>query len=66
MSWRRFSVLVRCLSPNSATVAKLSSGQYIGQRRQQAKAVAGKDAAERAFQSLFGPERAPQPRQEDG
>ena len=33
MSWRRFQVLVRCLSPNSSTVAKLTAGDYIGSKR---------------------------------
>lgn len=55
MSWRRFSVLVRCLSPGSATIAKLSSGRYIGSggKREQANVVTGKKAAEATFQALF-------------
>lgn len=55
MTWRRFSVLVRCLSPGSATIAKLTSGQYIGsgKNRERANVVTGKKAAEAAFQSLF-------------
>jgi hypothetical protein len=58
MSWRRFAVLVRCLSPASATVAKISSGQYIGSgsaAHGRAKTVAGPAAAEAAFQAQFKP-----------
>lgn len=56
MSWRRFSVLIRCLSPGSATIAKLSSGKYIGSSHRGPRAdnvVTGKKAAEAAFNAIF-------------
>lgn len=51
MSWRRFGVLVRCLSPGSATVARITAGNYIGSRK--VNTVAGAKAADTAFDSLF-------------
>lgn len=51
MSWRRFQVLVRCLSPNSATMNRLSSGTYIG--KEKVNTVAGPKAAEAAFKAKF-------------
>lgn len=53
MTWRRFQVLVRCLSPHSATIAKLQSGQYFGQGRGAAVTVESPKAAEAAFQAAF-------------
>ncbi len=56
MSWRRFQVLVRCLSPGSATVAKINAGKYIGAGRDAHRAdntVTGTKAAEATFQALF-------------
>ena len=57
MTWRRFSVLVRCLSPGSATIAKLNSGKYIGASRgpRADNLVVGKKAADAAFNALFKP-----------
>ena len=52
MTWRRFQVLVRCLSPNSATVARLHAQTYIGGKRAPV-VVEGAKAAEAAFQALF-------------
>lgn len=54
MTWRRFMVLVRGLSPNSATVAKLSAKRYMG-KRDDVVALQTPEAAERAFTALFGP-----------
>lgn len=50
-------VLVRCLSPNAATITHLTAGQYIGTggKREQAITVEGPAATERAFQALFAP-----------
>lgn len=53
MTWRRFSVLVRCLSPGSATVARITSGQYIGGGRDRVNTVVGPKAAQAAFESIF-------------
>lgn len=46
-------MLLKCLSPNSATMAKLNSGGFIGSKRQQEVTVEGPKAAELAFQNLF-------------
>jgi len=54
MSWRRFQVLVRCLSPGSATISRLNSSSYIGSsKRERVRTVAGAKAAEAAFQAAF-------------
>lgn len=58
MSWRRFSVLLRGLSPNSATVAKLSAGHEFGKKREPVHEVTGARAAQSAFESIFAAERA--------
>jgi hypothetical protein len=58
ISWRRFAVLFRCLSPNSATVTRVSSSQYMSDgtgRRQKVSTVTGPKAAQRAFDMLFKP-----------
>jgi len=57
MSWRRFIVLVRCLSPNSATISHLTSGQYIGsgKYRERVNVVEGKAATQAAIEALYKP-----------
>lgn len=57
MSWRRFMVLVRGLSPNSATVTRLRAGLYMGGRpsNERVVAITTPKAAERAFSVIFGP-----------
>lgn len=57
MSWRRFSVLLRGLSPNSATVVKLSAGREFGKKRDAVHEVSGTKAAQAAFESIFAAER---------
>lgn len=52
MSWRRFMVMVRCLSQQSATVHRLQSTEFLGQK-QQPNLVETPKAAEHAFQALF-------------
>jgi hypothetical protein len=63
MSWRRFVVLVRGLSPNSATAAKLSSHAYIGAKSfaQRVNVMETPAQAERAFSALFGPPKQSAP-----
>lgn len=56
MSWRRFSLLVRCLSPNSATINHITAGSYIGSgpnAGQRVNTVEGPVAAQAAFEALF-------------
>ena len=55
MSWRRFSNLVRCLSPNSATINHLTQGNYIGsgRTREAVNVVEGAGPAQAAFEALF-------------
>lgn len=58
MTWRRFGVLLRGLSPHSATVAKLTSGREFGRKREAVSEVRGARAAQAAFDSIFAAERA--------
>lgn len=53
MSWRRFMVLVRCLSQQSATIQKLQSKEFIGGKRNDVIEVTSPKAAEQAFQAAF-------------
>ena len=57
MSWRRFNVLVRGLSPNSALVTKSLANIQFGKRRvdQDVVTVEGAKAADQAFNALFRP-----------
>lgn len=57
MSWRRFQVLVKGLSPTSATVAKLNSHHQIGggKRGERVNSVVGPKAAQAAFDAAFKP-----------
>lgn len=62
LSWRRFLVLVRGLSPNSATVAKLSARRYMGGgHKEQVVEVTTPEAASRVFAALFGPPKSTRP-----
>lgn len=63
MSWRRFHVLVKGLSPQSATVTRISSSQYIGgsRNREPVNEVVGPKAAQQAFDALFRPARSALP-----
>ena len=54
MTWRRFRVLLKCLSPQSATLTRMSSEKYIGGApHERAHVVSGPKAAEAAFQAAF-------------
>jgi hypothetical protein len=63
MSWRRFLVLVRGLSPHSATSTTLSSHAYMGARppAQRGNVMQTPAQAERAFTALFGAPTQKQP-----
>ena len=61
MSWRRFVTLIRGLSPNSATAAKLRMRQYMGKAPAANVIEVRGEAAERAFATLFGPPAQPRP-----
>lgn len=61
MTWRRFRVLIRGLSPNSATATKLSSGRYMGARGEKVELMQTPEAAEQRFAQLFGPPKQTQP-----
>lgn len=52
LSWRRFLALLRGLSPLAATVTAMRSRIEFGERTQPVS-VEG-DAAQRAFEALFG------------
>lgn len=54
MTWRRFLVLVRGLSPHSATVSAASSRTQFGGKREKVNEVVGPKAAQAAFSALFG------------
>lgn len=53
ISWRKFMVLLRCLSPHSATINRLNSTEFIGQNRNQPVTVEGKANVDRAFDMIF-------------
>jgi hypothetical protein len=53
MSWRRFQVLLRCLSPQSHTVTRLQSDQYIGQKSDQAVLIEGAKNVDHWFEATF-------------
>lgn len=61
MSWRRFCVLLRCLSPQSATVTKLQAdrrafeGRNPNRRREPTVEVKDPKTAQRAFELAFKP-----------
>ena len=56
MSWRRFLILIKGLSPNSATVTSLNADRYIGSKNgERVNTVAGPKAAQAAFEAAFGP-----------
>lgn len=61
MTWRRFMVLIRGLSPNSATVTALRASVYMGRKPEEVIEITDPKQAERAFTVLFGPppEKAP-------
>lgn len=59
MTWRRFHVLIKCLSPNSATVTRIHANRYIGGKpREKVNTIVGPKAAQQAFDTLFRPARA--------
>lgn len=59
MSWRRFQVLVRCLSPHSATVTRLTVRHEIGSRKGAAVRVTTPEAAQAAFAGIYGAAKKP-------
>lgn len=52
-------VLLRGLSPNAATVVKLSAKGSIGDRRPKVNTVEGPKAAQAAFDAILKPPPAP-------
>jgi hypothetical protein len=63
MSWRRFQVLVKGLSPTSATVSRLNADRYIGASKgPRAHVVATPKAAQTAFEAAFKPPDPPTPK----
>ena len=53
MSWRKFQVYLRCLSPQSHTVTRLQAEQYIGANKPKENLVEGATAVDHAFDMLF-------------
>jgi hypothetical protein len=60
ITWRKFMVLVRCLSPNAATINLLRPAEYIGGKKDRAVTVEGK-GAEQAFMKSFAPPKEREP-----
>lgn len=56
MTWRRFLVLVRGLSPQSALVTAMDAKVRFGKRPDAVQTVSGA-AAQRAFEAAFAPAR---------
>lgn len=54
MTWRRFLVLVRGLSPHSSTANAVSSRHEFGSKGQRVNVVSTPQDAERAFMASFG------------
>lgn len=54
MTWRRFLILVRGLSPNSATHAAMTSRVEFGPRGERVNTVTTPKAAQDAFTAAFG------------
>jgi hypothetical protein len=54
MTWRRFVVLAKGLSPHSATIAALSSRHEFGSKGERVNVVTSPKAAEQAFVASFG------------
>ena len=52
MSWRRFQMLLRGLSPNAALVARLEATR--GRARNNVVAITTTEGAQRAFEAIFG------------
>lgn len=53
MSWRKFMTLLRCLSPQSATITHVNQERTIGGKKGNVHTVVGTKATEQAFQSMF-------------
>jgi hypothetical protein len=58
MTWRRFIILMRGLSPQSATVAAMTARVHYG-TRERVIVISGRDKAQAAFVALFGRSSAP-------
>ena len=54
MTWRRFIILVRGLSPNSATHAAMASRTEFGSKGERVNTVTTPKDAQRAFVAAFG------------
>lgn len=59
MTWRRFMILLRGLSPNSATVVRIHSTRSIGKGEKRVHKVMGAKATQTAFEALFKPPTPP-------
>lgn len=63
MTWRRFQVLLRCLSPQSATLTRMQSKQYIGGGKgEKTVSLDNPKAAEAAFMAAFATPKGAKPR----
>ena len=64
MSWRLFSVLLRCMGPNSALVSHITQDREFGmagRTREPVNRIEGPKAAQSAFVSLFGHYKSKEP-----
>ncbi len=53
MTWRRFLVLLRGLSPNAATVTALQSRVQFGRTKAEVNEVATPEQAQSVFETLY-------------
>lgn len=54
MTWRRLIVLIKGLSPHSATHAAMTSRMEFGSRGERVNVVTSPEAAQQAFMAAFG------------
>ena len=54
MSWRRFIVLLKGLSPHSATITAMSNRQEFGSKGERVNTITDPKQADRAFVAAFG------------
>lgn len=54
MTWRKFLVLIKGLSPHSATHAAMTSRQEFGSKGERVNTVNTPKAAQQAFVAAFG------------
>lgn len=54
ITWRKFLILIRGLSPGSATASRVNSRQEFGRRGEKVNVITTPKAADQAFVASFG------------